>query len=66
MTCYYPVSMYQNKNGGPLSSRQRKADDKEVTISCGQCIGCRIKKMKDWSIRIMHESQPPDRDWETG
>lgn len=30
-------------------------------LPCGQCIGCRIDKARQWSIRVMHESQLHDR-----
>lgn len=26
-------------------------------VPCGQCIACRLNKVRDWTIRIMHESR---------
>lgn len=28
-----------------------------ITLPCGQCIGCRLEKSRQWAIRCMHESQ---------
>jgi len=28
-----------------------------MTFSCGQCIGCRIDRSRDWAVRCVHESQ---------
>jgi len=30
---------------------------KAMEVACGQCIGCRIDKSKEWAARIVHESQ---------
>ena len=31
--------------------------DLTVTIPCGQCLGCRLEKARQWKVRIMHEAQ---------
>lgn len=28
-----------------------------MTVPCGGCIGCRIERARQWSVRIMHETQ---------
>ncbi len=28
-----------------------------VTVSCGQCVGCRLERSRQWAVRIMHEAQ---------
>lgn len=50
------------RNGGVMLSFDEKQDFKEFDryfqkCSCGQCIGCRIKYSRDWSLRIMLEAQ---------
>lgn len=30
--------------------------DKPMTIPCGQCIGCRLEKSRQWAIRCVHEA----------
>jgi hypothetical protein len=32
-------------------------DDGEVTIACGQCVGCRLERSRQWAIRCVHEAQ---------
>lgn len=28
----------------------------EITVPCGQCIGCKIQRSKEWALRICHET----------
>lgn len=46
MTCYYPVEI-------PLKG----CVDLRQTVACGQCLGCRIDRTRDWKIRLVHESR---------
>lgn len=60
MACYHPIQGYQathpNANGRrPLDFRERTAFP--VTVPCGQCIGCRLERARQWSVRLMHEAQ---------
>lgn len=32
-----------------------------VDLPCGQCIGCRLERSRDWATRIMHEASLHDR-----
>lgn len=32
-----------------------------ITLSCGQCIGCRLDKAREWSTRIAHEGAMHER-----
>ena len=27
-----------------------------LEVPCGQCIGCRLERTRDWAVRMMHES----------
>lgn len=31
--------------------------DLPVTVPCGQCLGCRLERSRQWSVRLMHENQ---------
>lgn len=63
MPCYHPAIAYRsrllNKNGKrELVFNPRDAyNDLRVTIPCGQCIGCRLERSRQWAIRCVHESQ---------
>lgn len=63
MTCYHPLqALYKlgsngkkeitflNKHPGQLVS------DNHLQLPCGRCIGCRLDRAKEWSIRCMHEA----------
>ena len=57
MTCYYPLKGWKSKGGGWTANRKNAYIDRPSNVPCGQCIGCRIDKMTDWSIRMSHEAQ---------
>lgn len=31
--------------------------DKAMQVPCGQCIGCRLERSRQWAVRCMHEQQ---------
>ena len=35
--------------------------DNYCSVACGQCIGCRIARSRDWAHRCMHELQSHDQ-----
>jgi len=62
MPCYSPLIGYRSKE---LTARNKRKivfnlkyaqDDTEVTIPCGQCIGCRFEKSRQWALRCVHEA----------
>lgn len=62
MVCYHPITAYQ--------LRQCKSNGKKaivfgapparpfdvVNLPCGQCIGCRLERSRQWAVRCMHEA----------
>ncbi len=57
MTCYSPLKGFENKEDGGILFKRSKAAGKAMDVACGQCIGCRIDKSKEWAARIVHESR---------
>lgn len=56
MVCYHPITGYRAPHGKvTLHRASGYVDLPTVTIPCGQCIGCRISRAKDWSVRCYHE-----------
>lgn len=52
MTCYRPVQLRTDRNSpipaaGPVGSS---------LVRCGRCVGCRIDRARDWSLRCRDES----------
>lgn len=62
MPCYNPLEAYFSAEVNPSGKRNivfdpRKAiDDQSFKLACGQCIGCRLEKSRQWAIRCMHEA----------
>ena len=62
MTCYSPLTGYRSrtpgKNGGfQIKFNKDGSNGQRCTVACGQCIGCRLDKSRDWAIRCVHEAQ---------
>lgn len=55
MPCYNPLHGYTTPEGG-FQFRATKTADTELTIPCGHCIGCRIRRSREWTLRILHEA----------
>lgn len=62
MACYHPIKAYRSKEINKTGKRsivfniREAVDDKEVTIQCGQCIGCKLERSRQWAVRCMHEA----------
>lgn len=62
MPCYHPISGWLSRNFTPAGKRTVVFNprdgliDRPVTIPCGQCIGCRLERSRQWAIRCVHEA----------
>lgn len=62
MPCFHPLKGYRSKDRNPSGKRSivfNKAqglEDLPVELPCGQCIGCRLERSRQWAIRISHEA----------
>jgi len=63
MPCYSPLQAWRGKNLGPSGKRTivfKRAHavrlDSEIKLPCGQCIGCRLERSRQWAIRCVHEA----------
>lgn len=56
MSCYSPLKAFRTAGG--VSFVERKGDDYlgDIELACGMCIGCRMRRASDWSLRVMHEA----------
>lgn len=67
MTCYAPLKGYR-------SARQTKNNNYRIVVTgkdhgpativlpCGQCIGCRLARSREWAIRCVHEAEKHDEN----
>lgn len=57
MGCFHPLKAYrlggQIKFGDPGVSKVAEP----LTLPCGQCMGCRLERSRQWATRIMFEAQ---------
>lgn len=64
MPCYHPITGYRSKEGRnpetgawPIVFNPKKGyTDLPVLVPCGQCIGCRLEKSRQWAVRCVHEA----------
>lgn len=57
MTCYHPLSAYKIESGDITFNRNHRNIRECLKLPCGQCIGCRMERSRQWAIRCMHEAQ---------
>lgn len=56
--CYSPLKAFRVPGQAGVSfERSRLQADLPVDLPCGQCIGCRVERSRQWALRCVHESQ---------
>ena len=63
MACYHPLTAYKSRTVNPSGKRSIVFDKTKsfvdldpIQIPCGQCIGCRLERSRQWAIRCVHEA----------
>lgn len=57
MPCYHPLQGYRARGGKHIVFNLKDGwIDQKVTVPCGQCVGCRLERSRQWAIRCMHEA----------
>lgn len=56
MACYKPLTAWQREDGQVVFA-ERGRIQRQLTLACGQCIGCRLERSRQWAIRCMHEAK---------
>lgn len=68
MTCYHPLEAYRSlgsrtdKGKCPVVFTRPDGPSEPVTLPCGQCIGCRIERSRQWALRCVHEASLHDEN----
>lgn len=57
MSCVRPLEAWRSEGGAVVFSRLRSASRVSFGIPCGQCIGCRLERARQWGVRCMHEAK---------
>ena len=61
MACFSPLSAYRLANGEVVFV-ERGDVVSSLTLPCGQCIGCRLERSRQWAVRCMHEASLHDNN----
>ena len=58
MPCYRPLAAWQSPSTGDMVFKFTAAMTawERFELPCGQCIGCRLEKSRQWAMRCMHEA----------
>lgn len=63
MPCYHPLTAYYSKEIGKSGKRgitfNRAASfsGNALRVPCGQCVGCRLERSRQWAMRCLHEKR---------
>lgn len=63
MPCYHPVKGYIASEVNPDTGKRAIVFQKKLALTpapvyvpCGQCIGCRLERSRQWAVRCVHEA----------
>lgn len=57
MACFHPLKAWRGRSGGPaVFVRPTDWPAIALDLPCGQCVGCRLERSRQWAVRIMHEA----------
>jgi len=64
MTCTSPVEAWKTPNGIAFKPNTKLPywANNPFHLPCRNCLSCRIDRTRDWTVRIMHESQLHDQN----
>ena len=58
MSCVNPLKAYQCFDKSIVFDEIRKHDIvRSLSLPCGQCVGCRLERSRQWAMRCLHEAQ---------
>lgn len=67
MACFHPLLAWRGRSPGrsgkvPVVFKQEDSCGVSVELPCGQCIGCRLERSRQWAVRCMHEASLWERN----
>lgn len=69
MPCYRPLDGWWSSSVNESGKRSVVFNPKDayldlpIQVPCGQCIGCRLEKARQWAVRLTHEAQAHTYRW---
>ncbi len=55
MACFHPLDAGRDR-GGKITFDSRQTVGFSLKLPCGQCIGCRLERSRQWAMRCVHEA----------
>lgn len=67
MTCYFPLHAFKGKDqdASKIKITFRRTESwrgERLDLPCGQCVGCRLERSRQWAVRCMHEASLYDEN----
>jgi len=62
VACFHPLRGFRARRKNPTGKRsivfsiREGFSDMPVILPCGQCIGCRLERSRQWAVRCVHEA----------
>ena len=56
MPCFKPLNAWQRAAGQQPAFTPQPGNTKKLQLPCGQCIGCRLERSRQWATRCIHEA----------
>jgi hypothetical protein len=57
MPCFHPLQAYKTSAGEVVFHESARHDIvRSLTLPCGQCVGCRLERSRQWAVRCLHEA----------
>jgi hypothetical protein len=60
VACYHPLVAYRGSDGAITFADRGRGD--QLLLPCGQCVGCRLERSRQWAVRCLHESKSHARN----
>ena len=60
MGCFHPLTAFRDQQG-QIRFDEKKGGD-PLNLPCGQCIGCRLERSRQWAMRCTHEASQHDEN----
>lgn len=54
MPCYHPLKALRDSSGVRVLNSDAAIFN--LTLPCGQCVGCRLERSRQWAMRCIHEA----------
>lgn len=62
MPCFSPLNAWRKDGGGITFKLSEGFVERPLTFACGQCIGCRKERARQWAVRCVHEASLYDNN----